>query len=85
MYGEINTYSPNEWPKAFAMYCSANTKSNKYADGVIAITYMNESEVDEWRDTRSTTSEYEDRGENYEKFKTEKSEILLNKIEKTFS
>lgn len=51
---------------------------------MIAITYMQYQDVDAWKDTFHTTSEKEDRGPGYEKFKQEKAEKMLNQIGKIY-
>jgi all-trans-retinol 13,14-reductase len=74
-------YSEDEWPKSFALYHCANSKSVQYSEGLIAITYMRYEDVAPWKDTFNTTSEKDDRGETYEQFKKEKAEKMLNRIE----
>jgi len=81
---DLNDYKPEDWPNAVALYYSSHSKSKEYADGIIVITYLREEEVDQWRETYNTTSEKEDRGESYEAFKIEKSEKVLDKVEKLY-
>ena len=77
-------YTQSEWPQSFAAYYSANAKSEKYADGMIAITYMRYEDVSQWNATYNTVSEKDYRGEEYEEFKRTKAEKLLDKIEKLY-
>ncbi|MES2733958.1 MAG: NAD(P)/FAD-dependent oxidoreductase [Bacteroidota bacterium] len=77
-------YTEENWPKSFAMYYGAHSKSVKYAEGIIAITYMRYEDVAQWQNTFNTASEKEDRGADYDAFKKEKSEQLLDKIEKLY-
>jgi all-trans-retinol 13,14-reductase len=54
-------------------YTPATSKSNIWADGGIAITYMKYSEVEKWKNTRVGQ-----RGEEYETFKQQKAEKLID-------
>jgi all-trans-retinol 13,14-reductase len=74
-------YKEEDFGKSFAIYYGAHSKSEKYAQGIIVISYMRYEEVAQWRDTFNTTSEQDDRGEAYEKFKKEKAERLLERVE----
>lgn len=77
-------YTAETFGDSFALYYGAHSKSEEYTHGLIVITYMKYEEVAQWKDTFNTTSEQEDRGEAYEKFKKEKAEILLSKVEKLY-
>lgn len=77
-------YTQDNWPHSFAFYCAANSKSTEYATNAIAIAYMHYSEMQPWENTFNTVSEDDDRGEDYQKFKTEKANKLLDRIEKLF-
>ena len=74
-------YDEETYGNSFALYYGAHSKSEKYAQGVIVITYMRYKELAQWENTFNTTSEKEDRGMAYEKFKNEKAEILLDNVE----
>jgi len=83
VWSTIN-YSSEEWPQSFAAYYCANSKSEKYAQGMIAITYMRYEDVKQWENTFNTVAEQDYRGEEYERFKKEKAEQLLDKVEKLY-
>lgn len=51
---------------------------------MIAITYMRYEDVSQWNTTFNTVSEKDYRGEDYEEFKRDKAEKLLEKIEKLY-
>jgi all-trans-retinol 13,14-reductase len=82
-WGAIN-YTQENWPHSFAFYCCAHSKATEYAENGIAIAYMRYDEMKEWENTYNTTSEEDDRGEAYQKFKVEKAEKLLDRMEKLF-
>lgn len=83
VWGAIK-YTEENWPHSFAFYCCASSKSTEFAEGGIAIAYMRYDEMKQWENTYNTASEEDDRGEDYKKFKAEKAEKLLDKMEKLF-
>jgi len=82
-YSKENTWTANynakDWPEHYFLYTPAISKSEKWADGLIAMTYMKYDEVKKWENTKLGN-----RGEDYEEFKRQKAELLLNSIEKKF-
>ena len=72
-------YNEKSWPNHYFMYTPINSYSNKWANGVIAMTYMNYDEVKQWEN-----SFVENRGEEYLEFKRKKSELLIQSVEKKF-
>lgn len=75
-------YKEEDWPPSIAMFSSISSKSETHTDALIAMAYMKMSEVEQWADTFNTVSEGDDRGAEYEAFKTQKAEQLLDAIEK---
>ncbi len=79
----VNTWTTdyliNEWPEHYMLYTPANSNSDKWANGIIIITYMKYDEVKKWEKTYT-----EQRGEDYLEFKTKKAEKLLDFVEKKF-
>ena len=59
---------------------SKNT--TEYTDVISIITYMNYEEVAQWKDTFSTDSHKNSRGESYNKWKKEKELTLLKALDK---
>lgn len=56
----------------------------KYTDGMTIMAYMQMSEVEKWANTFNIAG-YEDyRGEDYEAFKTEKAEKLIDALDSRF-
>lgn len=74
-----NNYKNENWPEHYFLYTPAVSKSDKWASGLIAMTYMKSSEVKRWEGTY-----IENRGNEYIDFKKQKAEILINSIEKKF-
>ena len=58
---------------------TATSKSDSYAESASVITYMDYHELTQWKDTFTGN-----RGEDYERFKNEKSTMLLEALEKQF-
>jgi all-trans-retinol 13,14-reductase len=73
---------PEEWPGGFALYFSASSKQNGYAEGVTLLSYMRYEEMEKWKNTFNTVIDEKSRGEDYEQFKKEKSEILIDYADK---
>ncbi|MBT3209299.1 MAG: all-trans-retinol 13,14-reductase [Bacteroidetes bacterium] len=74
-----SNYSEKSWPEHYFLYTPAISKSDQYADGLIAMTYMNFEEVKKWGNTF-----VENRGSEYLEFKLKKAEKLIDCIEKKF-
>ena len=71
-----DSYNKNPWPQAFFMFNQLNRAKQKYADGIVAMTYMSYEEVKQWAGTA-----VEKRGQEYLDFKARKTEQLLQLIE----
>ena len=74
-----SSYSDNDWPQSYLLYTPATSKSETYADCLIAMSYMKFDEVKKWENTKVAN-----RGEEYEEFKRKKAEAFLDLIEKKF-
>lgn len=72
-------YDNTKWPEHYFLYTPAISKSDKWADGLIALTYMKYSEVEQWEKTY-----IENRGDGYLEFKQRKAEALIDSIERNF-
>jgi len=72
-------YDPLKWPQFYVLMPTATSKSDSYAESASAITYMDYHELAQWKDTFTGN-----RGEDYTRFKNEKSGILLEALEKQF-
>jgi len=72
-------YSEKPWPDSFMFYTPASSKSEKYAENLIIMSYMSFNDVVKWQDTW-----IEQRGEEYLEFKHNKAEKLLDLVEIKF-
>jgi all-trans-retinol 13,14-reductase len=82
---EAVSYTKESWPPMFAMFFSTPSNDAEFAEGVSILTYMRFEEVKKWEGTYHTTDHKVSRGEEYESFKKEKAEILMDMVEKRFS
>ena len=77
-------YQPDEWPQTYAMYVSASSKHETYADCLSVMTYMRYEELAPWQHTFNTVLQADSRGEDYETFKREKARLLIACVEQQF-
>jgi all-trans-retinol 13,14-reductase len=75
----VETYSTENWPDGHMLYTPASSKSEQFADTMIAITYMKYDELSAWANTT-----VEKRGEDYKNFKKAKAEMFIDRIGKQF-
>ena len=80
----VGDYTEEEWPLGYAIFLSATSKSEEYAEGLTILTYMKYDEVKKWEHTFKTVSDEEDRGADYEEFKRQKAEKLIDAAERRF-
>ena len=80
----IGDYTEENWPLGYALFLSATSKGEEYAEGMTILTYMRYDEVKKWEHSFNTVSAVEDRGPEYEEFKRQKAEKLLDSVEKKF-
>lgn len=80
----VLNYTEDNWPRGYAMFFTASSKGDEYADAVTLMTYMNFSDVEKWSDTFNTVSNEKSRGEDYEEFKKQKAEKLFALVEERF-
>jgi all-trans-retinol 13,14-reductase len=72
-------YNPALWPQHYVFMVTATSKSESYAESASVLTYMDYNELLQWKNT--TTGK---RGEEYEEFKRQKAEKLLDAVEMQF-
>ena len=80
----VGDYTEENWPLGYAVFLSASSKTEEYAESMTVLTYMRYDEVKQWEHTFNTVSDEEDRGADYDEFKKRKAEILLDSVEKKF-
>ena len=74
-----SSYDEKEWPEHYFVHWPANTKNPKYVDNVTVLTHMKYEEVEKW-----SSLPIKRRGEEYEKFKKDKAEKLINLVARQF-
>jgi all-trans-retinol 13,14-reductase len=77
-------YNPNKWPESWLMYPAAMSQSSEFAQATTILAYMHYDEVKLWEQSFNTTVAPESRGPEYEAFKQQKAELLINAVEKRF-
>jgi all-trans-retinol 13,14-reductase len=84
VWNEIN-YREKDWPTSYALFTPYSSKSETHADSIALMSYMKYEEVAKWSETKNTIPrEQQSRGEDYEEFKLERSEKLLDFLEEKF-
>jgi all-trans-retinol 13,14-reductase len=77
-------YTADNWPNTYALFVAAGTGKEEYADNLSIMTYMRYEDVAAWHDTFNTDSCPDERNADYQAFKKEKSEKLLDLVEKQY-
>lgn len=77
-------YTADNWPNTYALFVAAGTGKDEYADNLSIMTYMRYEDVAAWHDTFNTDSCPDERNADYQVFKKEKSEKLLDLVEKQY-
>ncbi|MCW3467524.1 phytoene desaturase family protein [Chitinophaga nivalis] len=77
-------YQVEAWPQTYAMYVSASSRHETYADSLSIMTYMRYEEMAPWQDTFNTVLQPDSRGAGYEAFKKDRTERLIACVEKKF-
>ncbi len=75
-----------DWPNTYVATFSCNAKNQQFSDSMTIMTYMNFDEVEQWENSYNVEINHNsgNRGDDYEAFKKEKTELILSKIEKKF-
>ena len=77
-------YTEDNWPLGYALFFTRSSKAKEYADTITIFSYMKYQEVEKWEDTFNTEAAQSDRGKEYEDFKKQKAEHLINVVEERF-
>ncbi len=80
---DMDSYNDDNWPLGYAIYLSAGAKKD-FATGMTIFAYMRFDEVRPWSSSFNTVSIKQNRGSDYEVFKSKKTEQLLNRVEERF-
>ncbi|MCG2460163.1 NAD(P)/FAD-dependent oxidoreductase [Flavobacteriaceae bacterium F89] len=81
---EAQDYTQRSWPEGYMFSMGVSGKTGQWGESITAMTYMHYEEVAPWADTFNTTSNKNDRGQTYNEFKAQKTEIFLDELEKKF-
>ncbi|WP_343690222.1 NAD(P)/FAD-dependent oxidoreductase [Chitinophaga sp.] len=77
-------YTADNWPQTYAIFVSASTGKEKYADNLSIMTYMRYEDVAQWHDTFNTDDKPHERDASYQAFKKEKAEKLLDVVSQQY-
>lgn len=77
-------YDQETWPQTYFICTPYISKSPNYAESMSVMTYMNASETEKWAHSSSTISEPGERDDAYRRFKKEKEEKVLARLETVF-
>ncbi|KPH12108.1 NAD(P)/FAD-dependent oxidoreductase [Chryseobacterium sp. ERMR1:04] len=75
-------YDKNSWPETYMLSSTPSTLHPEFAESLTAISYMDFAEVKAWQKTVNTVVEEHERGKQYEKFKQEKAEKMIDALAK---
>ena len=73
-------YTEETWPYTYAMFECVPHHQHEYTEAITVMSYMRFDEVKQWANTFNTTTEKNDRGTDYDRFKHAKAEKLLDTI-----
>lgn len=73
-------YTPENWPYTYALFEGVPQHQDEYTEAMTIMSYMRYDEVKQWADTYNTTTHEDDRGQDYEEFKKQKAEKLLDTV-----
>jgi all-trans-retinol 13,14-reductase len=80
----MTDHTDENWPLCYCVFFSASSKSPEYAESVTLLAYMRYDEVKQWEKSFNTVSAADERGPDYEAFKKDKAEKLLDCVEEKF-
>lgn len=81
---DLASHTEENWPVTYGLFFSASSKSPEYAESITVLTYMRYDEVKKWENSFNTVSDENERGDDYEAFKKNKAEKLLDCVEEKF-
>jgi all-trans-retinol 13,14-reductase len=81
---KCHEYSQESWPETYMVSMGVRKNQDEWAEQLTSITYMRFEEVAPWADTFNTVAQKNSRGQTYEQFKKEKTDVYLNELENKF-
>lgn len=76
---DCEKYSDTDWPRGYLYMHMCDSPAPSFASSGVILSYMNMADVARWQGTSIGQ-----RGEDYERFKVEKAERLLDEVEREF-
>lgn len=77
-------YDPSQWPESWLLYPSASSGDGEFMESATVLSYMDFEEVKPWVTTHNTTAIPAVRGPDYDAFKKQKAEELIDNVEQRF-
>lgn len=77
-------YNEAEWPEALFICTPPSKATAEFADSMSAMAYMSIKEVEQWGKSFNTVAESAEREEAYLKFKEEKQEKVIQRLEEIY-
>ena len=77
-------YTQENWPKSYMISMGINKPDEEWGDNMTVLTYMHFREMAPWSHTFNTAADKNERGQTYEEFKAQKTEVLIKELEKKF-
>lgn len=77
-------YTQESWPESYMVSMGVNKNMGEFGDNMTVMTYMHFDEVAPWVDTFNTAANKNERGQDYEEFKAQKAEKIIDELEKKF-
>ncbi|WP_026450841.1 phytoene desaturase family protein [Aequorivita capsosiphonis] len=81
---DAHNYTQESWPEAYMMSMGVKKHNEEFGDNIAVMTYMRFDEMKPWIDTFNTAADKNERGQTYEEFKAQKSEVIIKELEKKF-
>ncbi|PWN61446.1 phytoene desaturase family protein [Chryseobacterium oncorhynchi] len=75
-------YQKEAWPETYMLSSTPSKHHPEFAESLTAISYMDFDEVKKWESTFNTVAEEHERGEQYDRFKLQKAEKMIEALEK---
>jgi len=83
VWDSIN-YTQADWPKAYFACTPASSKSKEFAESMSVMVYMDSKETEKWAATQNTIANKGERGKDYEEFKHQKEQKIIDILEEDF-
>ncbi|EJL71098.1 phytoene desaturase family protein [Chryseobacterium populi] len=75
-------YQKENWPETYMLSSTPSRHHPGFAESLTAISYMDFDEVKAWENTVNTVADEHERGKEYERFKQEKADKMIDALEK---